>query len=102
MFAAARVFSGSAPGEPLRHLVTRVGPTPLLLIAAGSIPAEIELNRRYAKAAGERVELWTLPDVTHTKAISQEAAEYERRVLDHLGATLLNGRSGPWAGHEIS
>ncbi|MFC7362175.1 alpha/beta hydrolase [Nocardioides astragali] len=102
MFTAAQVFSGAVPGKPLRHLVTRVGPTPLLLIAAGSIPGEIELNRRYAEDAGDRVELWTLPRATHITAISEEVAEYERRVIDHLDATLLRGRSGPWAGRAIS
>lgn len=102
MFAAARLFSGARPGEPLRHLVTRVAPTPLLLIAGGSIPGEMQLNRLYAEAAGDHVELWALPDVTHTEAISEEAAEYERRVLDHLDAALLTGRNASWTGHPVS
>lgn len=89
MFAAGQLFSGSAPGEPLRELVAQVAPTPLLLIAAGSIPGEIPVNQIYAEAAGEPVELWTLPDVAHTRARAEVAAEYERRVIEHLDTTLL-------------
>jgi uncharacterized protein len=89
MFAAGQLFSGSAPGEPLRELVAHVAPTPLLMIATGSIPGEIPVNQVYAEAAGEPAELWTLPDVAHTRAIAQVAAEYERRVIEHLDTTLL-------------
>ncbi|CUR54792.1 membrane hypothetical protein [metagenome] len=95
MFAAGQVFSGSSPGEPLRDLVAQVAPTPLLLIAAGSIPGEIRVNQVYAEAAGQPVQLWILPDVAHTSAIAQVAREYERRVIEHLDAALLKGRNRP-------
>jgi len=35
LYNAARVFSGASPGAPLKDLVGRVSPTPLLLIAGG-------------------------------------------------------------------
>jgi dienelactone hydrolase len=95
MFTAGQVFSGDAPGKPLRELVAQMAPTPLLLIAAGSIPGEIPLNQAYANAAGEQVELWALPEVTHTNAIDQVASEYERRVVEHLDTALLKGRNQP-------
>jgi hypothetical protein len=89
-YTAARAFSGSAPGEPLKDLVSRVAPTPLLLIAAGQgIPQERDLNRIYAEAAGEPVELWDLPDVSHTAAIRERPQEYERRVIGFLDQALL-------------
>lgn len=82
LFAAARVFSGSEPGEPLEELVARVSPTPLLLIAAGrGVAQERDFNRLYAEAAGEPVELWDLPDVGHTAAIRERSREYEKRVV---------------------
>src|SRR3712207_8075001 len=31
MYTAARVFSGASPGKPLKDLVPRISPTPLLL-----------------------------------------------------------------------
>ena len=93
MFAAAQVFSGGTPAGPLRDLVAQVAPTPLLLIAAGSIPSEIPLNQTYAKAAGSPVELWTLPEVAHINAINEVPADYERRVIEHLDAALLAAAS---------
>lgn len=84
MFAAGQIFSGSAPGEPLRELVAQVAPTPLFLIAAGSIPGEIPANQVYAQASDGPVELWILPEVSHTNAVGEVSADYERRVIEHL------------------
>jgi fermentation-respiration switch protein FrsA (DUF1100 family) len=82
MYTGARVLSGASPGEPLKELVARVSPTPLLLIGTGgSLADESKFNRIYADAAREPVELWDLPDVDHTAAIRQRAGEYERRVV---------------------
>jgi uncharacterized protein len=89
MFTAARLFSGSSPGDPLRDLVGQVAPTPLLLIAAGSIAGEIPANEVYAEAAGQSVQLWTLPKVAHTNGIGEVTAQYERRVIAHLDNALL-------------
>jgi uncharacterized protein len=94
MYTAARVFSGSSPGEPLKELVARVSPTPLLLISTGgSLPAELEMNRFYAEAAREPVELWELPEVDHTAAIRERPDEYERRVVGFFDEALLSGAS---------
>jgi uncharacterized protein len=90
MYTAARVFSGSSPGEPLKDLVARVSPVPLLLISTGgSLPAELDMNRIYAEAAREPVELWELPDVDHTAAIRERPEEYERRVVGFFDEALL-------------
>ena len=90
MYTAARVLSGSSPGEPLKELVARVSPTPLLLVSTGgSLPAELEMNRFYAEAAREPFELWELPDVDHTAAIRQRPREYERRVVGFFDEALL-------------
>ena len=93
LYAAARVFSGSSPGEPLEDLVGRVSPTPLLLIASGrGIAQERDLNRIYAEAAREPVDLWDLPDVGHTAAVRERAEEYERRVIAFFEDALLDAR----------
>ena len=90
MYTAARVFSGSSPGEPLKELVARISPTPLLLISTGgSLPAERDFNRIYAEAAREPVELWDLPEVNHTAAIRERPEEYERRVVRFFDNALL-------------
>jgi len=93
MYTAARVLSGSSPGEPLKKLVARVSPTPLLLIATGgSVPAERDFNLIYLKAAREPVELWDLANVDHTAAIRQRPKEYEHRVVGFFNKTLLESR----------
>jgi hypothetical protein len=84
------LLSGTRPGEPLEELAARVSPTPLLLVAAGSIPQEIEANTTYAEAAEEPVELWTLPRARHTKAIHDQAEAYEQRIIGHFNRSLLS------------
>ena len=88
MFTSGRLFSGAAPGEPLRELIAEAAPTPILLIAAGSLPGEIAANEKYSD--GPSTSLWRLPQVGHTKAIVQVADEYETRVLAHLDTALLD------------
>ena len=91
MYAAVRVLSGASPGPPLRELVARVSPTPLLLIAAGRFPAERDFNLVYARAAREPVELWDRRDGHHTAAIREQPAEYERRVVGLFDEALAGG-----------
>ena len=89
-FGVISLLSGTRPGQPLRNLAAdgRRRGTPMLLVAAGSIPQEIPLNRRYAAAA--HAPLWTLPTVAHTRAI-HEADSYEARVVGFLDRALLEG-----------
>lgn len=89
VLATARLTSGEEPGPPLVTLVERMSPTPLLLVAAGSIGPEITVNEMYAEAAGGSAELWALPEARHTAAIHDEAVEYERRVVAHFDQALL-------------
>ena len=88
---AVRVLSGSSPGEPLEELVAKVAPTPLLLIASGNAQNESAFNRLYADAAREPVDFWDIPDGTHTAAIRERPAEYERRVVAFFDQALLSG-----------
>ena len=82
MYTAARVLSGTGPGEPLEDAVAKIAPRPLLLIAAGKgVAQERDFNRLYAAAAREPVELWDLPEVHHTAAIRERSREYEQRVV---------------------
>lgn len=100
-FGVISLLSGTRPGQPLRHLAAedrRHGP-PMMLIAAGSIPQEIPLSRRYATAA--HASLWTLPAIAHTRGI-HDAAGYEDRVVGFLDHALRGRavRTGPVAGER--
>jgi uncharacterized protein len=92
MFTAVHVLSGMSPGPPLPDLVPDISPTPLLLIASGSIAQELPANTVYADRAREPVDLWKLPDVNHTAAIREVADEYEARVIGLFDGALLRPR----------
>ena len=68
-----------------------VAPTPLLLIASGNAQNESAFNRLYADAAREPVDFWDIPDGTHTAAIRERPAEYERRVVAFFDQALQSG-----------
>ena len=89
VLATVSVLSGSRPGPPLADLAAGVSPTPLLLIATGSLAGEITLNKIYARAARQPVDFWVLPEARHTAAIRDEAVAYERRVIAHFDNALL-------------
>jgi hypothetical protein len=82
-----RVTSGDRPGPPLEQLM-RALRTPTLMISAGTA-IERDYNVHYERAADGRVEHWNLPDADHTRAIRQEPAAYERRVVGFLDTALL-------------
>ncbi len=86
-FGVISLLTGTRPGPPLRQLAAESrgrGP-PMLLVATGSIPQEIPLSRRYASAA--HAELWTLPEIAHTRGI-YDAHGYEHRVVGFLDRAL--------------
>jgi uncharacterized protein len=85
-FATVRVTSGTSPGPALEEIIKRVT-SPLLLVAAGA--PEKPFGEAYDRAAGDRpVDVWYLPDVTHTNAIRQVAPAYEQRVTTFFDAAL--------------
>jgi len=90
LLTAGRVFSGDSPGPPLQESVAEISPTPLLLIAAGGFPTEIDFNRHYAEVANEPYDYWELPDVGHTAAVRERPQEYERRVIGFFDEALLD------------
>jgi uncharacterized protein len=77
-FATVGVTSGTTPGPAIEDMLKRIT-SPMLLVAAG--PDEKDAGELYDAAAGDRpVDVWYLPNVGHTAAIRQSAAEYEQRV----------------------
>jgi fermentation-respiration switch protein FrsA (DUF1100 family) len=85
-FATVGVTSGTTPGPAIEDMMKRIT-SPLLLVAAG--PLEKDAGELYDRAAGGRpVDVWYLPDVGHTAAIREAAAEYERRITAFFDARL--------------
>jgi uncharacterized protein len=94
VLSTVSVLSGTMPGPPLKNLAAEVSPTPLLLIATGSLADEIMLNKIYGRAARPPVDTWVLPKAGHTTAIRDEAAAYEQRVIAHFNNALLPAGRG--------
>jgi esterase/lipase len=86
MFTTIRVLSGDPPTRALEDQVRKIQ-SPTLLISAGT-DVEREFNVLYDEAARGPVEHWNLPEASHTRAIRQHRAEYERRVVSFLDAAL--------------
>jgi uncharacterized protein len=85
-FATVQLTSGTKPGPTLEDVIPHVT-SPMLLVAAG--PPEKRPGELYDRAAGDGpVDVWYLPDVSHTAAIRQAAPEYERRVTRFFETAL--------------
>jgi hypothetical protein len=86
-FATVQILSGTKPGPTLEDVMPHVT-SPMLMVAAGpqeKLPGEV-----YDRAAGDRpVDVWFLPNVSHTAAIREAAPEYERRITRFFEAALL-------------
>ena len=85
---AARAISGTRPAPSLVGVVGRIAPRPVLLIAGGRAPGEVDVNRRYLAAAGSTAELWEIPDAGHTSGMHVHPREYEERVVSFLERAL--------------
>jgi uncharacterized protein len=85
--ASVAVFSNHAPPDGLRDLAARVD-QPLLLIAAPSSGHGEELNRGYARAAGDDATLWEIPESRHVGGLDARPEEYERRVVGFFDEAL--------------
>jgi uncharacterized protein len=81
------VSSNQMPPANLKDLAGRID-QPVLLIAAPIKGVGEELNRGYARAAGDSATLWEIPESTHTGGIVARPEEYERRVVGFFDEAL--------------
>jgi fermentation-respiration switch protein FrsA (DUF1100 family) len=82
------ILSGDDAPERLDHLVARIAPRPLMLIAAGT-GVEPDLMQIYYDAASEPKTLWEIPESHHIKGLISVPDEYEQRVIEFFDAELL-------------
>jgi hypothetical protein len=61
----------------------------VLVIAAGTQPAEIDAAFTFVAKSPEVVTTWIAPGAQHTKAHDAHPAEWERRVIDFYDDALL-------------
>jgi dienelactone hydrolase len=84
---AVAVSSNQAPPANLKDLAAKVE-QPMLLIAAPNAPTGEQLNRGYAKAAGDSATLWEIPESRHVGGQTARPQEYERRVVGFFDKAL--------------
>ena len=86
LFKTIEVIQGrSAPKAALADQIAR-GRAPHLIVSAGK--PEKQWGELYDRAGGARSELWYLPRASHTAALRQYPAAYERRVTGFFDETL--------------
>jgi hypothetical protein len=85
--ASVRVF-GNEPVPPGLEDAAARAEAPMLLIAAPNSTHGEELNRNYARAAGDDATLWEIPESRHVGGMTARPREYERRVVGFFDRTL--------------
>jgi uncharacterized protein len=85
--ASIAVFSNQSMPAGLKTLTPKIA-SPLLLIGAPNSGHGEELNRLYARAAGDNATLWEIPEAGHVGGIKVRPAEYERRVVGFFDNAL--------------
>ena len=85
--AAIAVSANRLPPDNLKDLAGRTR-APLLLIAAPNSGHGEELNRGYARAAGDAATLWEIPEAHHVGGLAARPAEYEQRVVGFFDREL--------------
>ena len=86
LFKTIEVIQGrSGPKASLADQLARTR-APHLIVSAGT--PEKEWGELYDKAGGARTTLWYLPNASHTAALRQYPAAYERRVVSFLDKNL--------------
>ena len=83
-----RVISGMKPSRSLVGMMPRIAPRPVLLVAAGRVPEETPVARRYQRAGGSSVQVWKVPGAAHTGGLRKRPADYEKRTVGFLDEAL--------------
>jgi hypothetical protein len=86
MYKWVEVVTGIWNPMPVSQAVSRIAPTPLLLIAAGEDRA---FARACFDAASEPKTFWNRDEPGHIDALFTHPDEYERRVIGFLDQALL-------------
>jgi uncharacterized protein len=87
---ALMAFADSVAPPHLVHIVGRIGPRPVLLVAAPNSPNLEHVNRDYRRLIGASATLWELPEAGHTGGLAARPEEYERRVVEFFDSALLD------------
>jgi len=93
-FGLADLLTNASPPITLHDAVRKAAPRPVLLIAAGSVADEARAGRYIQSASLSTVDLWVVPNTTHTHALGTHRQEWEERVVGFLDHALRVNESG--------
>jgi pimeloyl-ACP methyl ester carboxylesterase len=94
-YGVAALLSPAPTPPPLHTAVTRATSTTFLLIAAGKAVDESAAATYLRTAAPDRVQVWTVPDASHTQGLGTAPAEWTARVTGFFEGALGGTASGP-------
>jgi len=81
-------LTAARPPITLRNAVKMAAPRPVLLIAAGGVADETRAGRYMQRGSPGNVELWTVPNASHTGGLAASPREWETRVSTFLDRAL--------------
>jgi pimeloyl-ACP methyl ester carboxylesterase len=84
------LLTAADPPITLHDAAQAAAPTPMLLIAAGSVAEEAQAGEYIRDGSPETVELWVAPDTGHTEALDVHPQEWEARVVAFLDDALAS------------
>ena len=85
---AADLMTSAHPPTKLRDAISAAAPRPIMIIAAGTQPAEIAAAHTFHDVAPSSVDMWIAPGAGHTLAYDTQPAAWETRVIDFLDDAL--------------
>ena len=79
----------AAPKPPILAEAARAGQLrPVLLIAGGDMPDEINAAEFIAREAGGHVSIWVVPDAGHIQGLSTAPESWERKAISFLDTAM--------------
>ena len=85
-YTVTNLLTAASPPRPLRDVVAGLAADQQVLLVAAA--GEGEQAAWYAAAAPERVEIWDVPDVAHTRALDEHPDAWTTRVVGFLEDAL--------------
>jgi dienelactone hydrolase len=85
---AADLMTSAHPPTKLRAATSAAAPRRVMIIAAGTQPAEIAAARAFHEVAPGSVDMWIAPGAGHTMAYDTQPAAWETRVITFLDHAL--------------
>ncbi|MCU0265502.1 MAG: alpha/beta fold hydrolase [Actinomycetia bacterium] len=83
-YGLADLLTPASPPTPLRDAVVAMAPRPVLLVAGGAVPDEVDTAERLAAAAPDRVVVWVAPGSGHVRALDDHPEEWAAQVTGFL------------------